>query len=87
MPMASMRRRIGKLVQSGCFYVPREYPPLSVSEIEDLADRAQRGESITEEEVDRVRAQSPICCGELLMHAYGGNFGVKRYVGIDVANV
>jgi hypothetical protein len=87
MPMPSIRRRVQRLAQSGCFYVPRVFSSLSVSEIEDLTDRAQRGESITEEEVDRVRAQSPICCGELLMHAYGGNFGVKRYVGIDVANV
>lgn len=87
MPMPSIRRRVGRLAASGCFRIAREFPPLTVAEIEDLADRAQRGELITDEEVDRVRSQSPICCREILMYAYKGNFGVKRYIGVDLAEL
>jgi hypothetical protein len=85
--MVSIRRRVARLAQSGCFHVKRDYPPLTVAEIEELADQAQGGERITDEEVDRVRSQSPICCGEILMHAYKGSFSCKRYIGIDVSSI
>jgi len=57
---------------------PVEYPPLTSVEIEDVANRAQMG---------RLRQHSPIIDGELLITAYQGFVTVKRYIGVDAAEI
>jgi len=63
------------------------YPPLSPSEIEDIEARARRGEEPTKLELARVERQSPIIDGELMMTCHRGQLFVKRYLGVDLADV
>ena len=64
-----------------------KYPPLTRSEILDIEQRARQGEEPTTLELALVEWQSPIIEGELLMTCYRGRFGMKRYLGIDLAEV
>lgn len=64
-----------------------KYPPLTRSEIVDIEMRARRGEEPTKLELARVERQSPIIDGELLMTAHRGQLFMKRYLGIDLAEV
>jgi len=64
-----------------------KYPPLTRSEIADIETRSRRGEEPTQLESARVERQSPIIDGELLMTAHRGQLFMKRYLGIDLAEV
>jgi len=57
------------------------------SEIADVERRTRAGERLTKVELDRVERQSPIIDGELLMTSHRGQVFVKRYLGIDLAEV
>ena len=63
------------------------YPPLTAEEIEALAGRMAAGQGWTNEEAARVAKQSPIIQGELLITARRGEVWVKRYPGIDLAEI
>ena len=64
-----------------------KYPPLTRSEILRIEQRARRGEEPNRLELARVERQSPIIDGELLMTAHRGQLFLKRYLGIDLAEV
>ena len=64
-----------------------KYPPLTRSEILEIEQRARRGEEPTRLELALVERQNPIIDGELLMVCYGGRLFMKRYLGIDLAEV
>ena len=87
MALPTIRRRIGKL--ENVFVVDRfaGYPPLTVDEIEALAARMVEGEKWTDEETGRVVKQCPIIQGELLISANRGEVFVKRYLGVDLADI
>ena len=87
MPLASIRRRVGRLEGEGMFMSPVEYPPLTSPEIEAIAGRVQMGGPLTREELDRLQRQSPIVDGELLISASRGQVFIKRYVGVDAAEI
>jgi hypothetical protein len=87
MPLASIRRRVGRLEGVAMFLSLVEYPPLTSPEIEAIAYRVEVGEPLTREEVDRLHHQSPIIEGELLITAYRGNVTIKRYGGLDLAEI
>jgi hypothetical protein len=82
MPMTSIRRRVGRLAE--CFTVPRDYPPLTRAEVEDLALRIRTGGQITGEEIERVESKGSVVRGEYVMHVAHGRLTYKRYVGIDL---
>jgi len=64
-----------------------KHPPLTRSEILEIEQRARRGEEPTRLGLARVERQSPMIDGELLMTCYHGRFGMKCYLGIDLAEV
>ena len=87
MPIASIRRRVGKLETKGPFRHIRNYPPLTASEIDALAHRLEIDERLTHEEAERLEQYSPILQGELLISAHRGQVTIKRYIGLDVAEI
>jgi hypothetical protein len=87
MPIASMRRRVGKLETEGPFRLIREYPRPTSSEIVAFAHRLKTGERLSIEEAERLEQHSPILQGELLICGHRGHVTVKRYVGLDVAEI
>jgi len=87
MPLLPIRKRVGKLEGIPMFRIPECYPPLTSPEIEEIANRVRMGERLTKQEVDRLQSQSPIVEGELLITAYGGNVFIKRYGGLNLAEL
>jgi hypothetical protein len=87
MSIAGIRRRIRGLEASGNWMLLDKYPPLTRSEIADIETRARRGEEPTKLELALVERQSPIIDGELLMTSYRGQLFMKRYLGVDLAEV
>ena len=87
MSIAGLRRRLGAL-EATCGWTPVDkYPPLTPAQIAEIERRARHGEEPTKLELARVERQSPIIDGELLMTSYGGRLFMKRYLGIDLAQV
>jgi hypothetical protein len=87
MGLPTIRRRIGKLEIE---FAPDRfagYPPLTAEEIETLAGRMVKGEKWTDEETGRVARQCPIIQGELLITAERDGVFMKRYPGIDLAEI
>jgi hypothetical protein len=87
MSIPGIRRRLRALEEAGKWLLLAKYPPLTRSEIADIERRARGGEEPTRLELARVERQSPIIDGELLMTAYRGQLFMKRYLGIDLAEV
>lgn len=87
MSMSGIRRRLRALEASGGWMLLDKYPPLSRSEIADIETRARRGEEPTRLELALIERQSPIIDGELLMTSRRGQLFMKRYLGIDLAEV
>ena len=87
MPIASIQRRVGKLETEGPFRRIRDYPRPTVSEIDAFAHRLETDERLTYEETERLEQHSPILQGELLICAYRGQVTMKRYIGLDVAEI
>ena len=86
-PKGSIQRRLRAL--EAIIVVARipEYPPLTAAEVDAFALRIQRKETLTRIEVDRLERQSPILQGELLMTCHRGRVHVKRYIGVNLAEV
>ena len=84
---AATGRRIRDLEAAFASALMPDYPPLTRSEIADIERRARAGETITMVELARVKRQSPIIDGELLMQCHRGQIFVKRYIGVDLAEV
>ena len=87
MSVAGIRRRLAMLEAAGAWARLDKYPPLTLSEIAEIETRARGGEEPTKLELARIERQSPIIEGELLMTSYGGRLFMKRYLGIDLAQV
>jgi hypothetical protein len=87
MSIAGIRRRLGALEAAGNWILVGKYPPLTRSEIVDIEMRARRGEEPTKLELARIEVQSPVIDGELLMTARRGQLFMKRYWGLDLAEV
>jgi hypothetical protein len=84
---AAIRRRIRNLEAAFASALMPEYPPLTHPEIADIERRTRAGESLTTVELGRLERQSPIIEGELLMTCRRGQVFLKRYLGIDLAEV
>ena len=87
MAIASIRRRVVRLEDSGVFMSLIECPPLTSAEIEEIAGRAQMGLGFSRQELDRLQHHSPVIGGEVLMTAYRGQVVVKRYPGVDLSEI
>jgi hypothetical protein len=87
MPIASIRRRVGALERVIDVVPVVEYPPLTSVEVEAVARRAQMGLRLTRKEVARLEQHSPIIAGEVLITAHRGDVFVKRYIGVDLAQI
>ncbi|HWZ32334.1 MAG TPA: hypothetical protein VNX18_13425 [Bryobacteraceae bacterium] len=83
----SIRRRLNALETILALSLTPNYPPLTPAEVDAIALRLQRDETLTRIELDRLERQSPIVQGELLMTCDRGHVNVKRYIGIDLAQV
>jgi hypothetical protein len=84
MPIATIRRRVGKLETEGPFRRIRHYPPLTAQEIDTIVHRLEEDDRLTIEEVEPMEQHSPIICGEFLITAYGRRVIVKRYGGLNL---
>jgi hypothetical protein len=87
MSIAGIHRRLGALEATGACTLVDKYPPLTQFEITDIEQRARLGDEPTKLELARIERQSPIIDGELLMSAHRGQLFVKRYLGVDLAEV
>jgi hypothetical protein len=87
MSIPGIRRRLRALESLGSWMLIDRYPQLTRSEVLDIEQRARRGEEPTKLELALVERQSPIIDGELLMSAHRGQLFMKRYLGIDLAEV
>ena len=87
MSIAGLRRRLGTLEATCNWKFIDKYPPLTRAEIAEIERRARRGEEPTKLELARIERQSPIIDGELLMICHRGQLFVKRYLGVDLAQV
>ena len=82
MPLPSIRRRVGRLAI--LFQAPREYPPFTRAEVEDLALRIRTGGPITSEEIARVESKHSVVRGEYIICAARGRMACKHYIGVDL---
>ena len=82
--MKVMERRLRRLESVIVVDPFGDYPPLTHEEIVELVDRDARGEPWSDLEKARLARQCPYQRGELMISAYDGEIGIKRYVGIDV---
>ena len=87
MSIASIQRRLGNLELTMADALIPDYPPLTPPEVGAIARRVQLGGKLSKTELDRVARQSPIIDGELLMTCHRGHLTVKRYVGVDLAEI
>ena len=87
MPIASVRRRLIRLEESGVFTPPRRYPPLTGPEIQAMALRIVEDDWLAPVEVRRLEQHSPVIDREILITAYNGNVFMKRYPGVDLSEV
>jgi hypothetical protein len=87
MTATALRRRILNLETVIASALIPDYLPLTPSEIADIERRARAGETLSSTELSRVERQSPIVDGELLMTCRRGRLFLKRYIGIDLAEV
>ena len=87
MSMPGIRRRLRSLEATNNWVNISGLPPLTHDEITEIERRAHQGEEPTRLERARIERQSPIIDGELLMTCYRGRFHLKRYLGIDLAEV
>jgi hypothetical protein len=87
MPLATIRRRVGRLEGVAMFLSPVEYPPFTLPEIEAIAYRVKVGELLTREELDRLHREKSVVGGEFIISANRGNVTVKQYVGVDSAEI
>ena len=87
MSFASIRQQVGTLERTEAFPPICECPFFTPSEIEAVARRAEVGERFNLDELRRLERHSPIIEGELLISAYRGSVFVKRYPGVDLAEV
>ena len=87
MSIEGIRRRL-KAIEAVYGWVRLDrYPPLTRSDIDEIEQRVRRGEQPTELELALVERQSPIIDGELMMTCRCGQIFVKRYLGVDLAEV
>jgi len=84
---AAVQRRIRDLEAAFASALMPNYPPLTRSEILDIERRARAGEALLTTELSRVERQSPIIDGELMMTCYRGQLFLKRYLGVDLAEI
>ena len=85
MPLNTIRRRVSRLetvIAPKC-----EYPPFTSTEIAAIAERVRDGEIFGADELSRLQQHSPIVEGEFIVHSGGPHVTVKRYVGVNLAEI
>jgi len=84
MALPAVRQRLRRL--ESIIMVDRfgDYPPLTHDEIVAMVERDTRSAPWSDLEKARMARQCPYHHGELMISAYDGEIGIKRYVGIDV---
>ena len=65
----------------------RVYRDYDGAEILDVEQRMRAGGRLTRAEMDRLEQHSPIIDGELGVTCWKGRFWMKRYVGVNLAEV
>jgi hypothetical protein len=87
MPIASIRRRIGKLEIDPMFVIPVDYPPFTSEEIVATELRLKQGKRFSREEMGRLRSQSPIVDGALMIVASRKSISAKSYGDVDLSEI
>jgi hypothetical protein len=87
LPIASIRRRLSALETLGLWLRAPNFPPFTAAEVAEIAGRIQTGARLNRIELGRLEKQSPIMDGELLMTCHRGQVFVKRYVGVNLAEI
>jgi hypothetical protein len=86
-PIPSIRRRLGALEALDAWSPNRDYPPPTHSEILAIEQRMRAGGSLSRTELGQLEQHSPIIDGELMMTCWAGRFSMKRYIGLDLAEI
>lgn len=87
MPSASLRRRLRTLEASFALALAPLYLPFSRGELDSIEARTRTGETLTRVELQRLEQQGNIVDGEFLIACHRGRVFVKRYIGIDLAEI
>jgi hypothetical protein len=85
--MKSLRRRLDVLEGRNAMTVAHEAGRLTVTEMENLVGRIERRESLSANEMARLERWGPAFAGELAVYARRGGLLIKRYAGINLADV
>jgi hypothetical protein len=87
MSIASVRRRLSSLEGSGVFTPPRTYRPFTPTEIQAIALRIEDDDRLSADELHRMEQHTPLVDHEVLISAHNGGVFMKRYIGIDLAEL
>jgi hypothetical protein len=87
LPIASIRRRLNALETLGLWLRAPDFRPFTSAGVTEIAGRVQTGSRLDKIELGRLEKQSPIIDGELLMTCHRGQVFVKRYLGVNLAEI
>ena len=87
MAIATIRRRVSTLEGMARLALISNAPLLTPPEIEALVRRVEERDPFTREELRRMERHRAICHGEFLITVNQGRLCVKRYIGLDLAEV
>lgn len=82
MSVSSLRRRVSALeAKISCGFAAGT---LTSTEIEDILQRVENGESLGREERRRIEAHGHLVGRHMIISVHQGSVTVKRYVGVDM---
>ncbi len=84
---ASIHRRLRNLEESYALALAPVYPPFSRGDLDAIEERVRTDEKLTRVELQRLEQYSPIVDGEFLITCHRGQVIMKRYPGIDLAEI
>ena len=87
MSLLTIRRRVNSLESIASAMVAANAPPLTEKELDELVRRLEVRDEFSREEIQRLERQGTICRGEFIVRASQGTLTVKRYIGLDVADI
>jgi hypothetical protein len=87
MPIPSIRRRLDALEAIDAWSLIGNYPAPTHYEVLAIEQRMRAGGSLSRAELGQLEQHSPIIDGELMMTCWKGRFSMKRYIGLDLAEL
>jgi hypothetical protein len=86
MSLRSLRRRLAALERNASAK-PLAHGSFTEAEMKSLIERIERGESVSADELALLERWGPAFAGDLAVNARQGKIWIKRYVGINLAEL